>query len=219
MKKQIQITLPQSYGDINLKQYLDIQKELINYQDDEDAQIAVLITYLCGLDVKYINSLSKNDYNLVKESLQNFLKQTEFPLQRIITINGIEYGFEPNLSNIAYGAYVDITKYDTIAIDNNWAKIMSILYRPVTKRVRDTYEIQPYNGIIDDELFLSVPMNVHFGAYNFFFLLSRDLQTSILNYMKGMDLPHNIKLILERSGEVMHRLLNLQTTIYPELKK
>jgi hypothetical protein len=219
MKKQIQISLPESYGDIDLKKYLDIQKELINYQDDEDAQIAILITYLCGLDVKYISGLNKKDFDLLKQSLQKFLEKTDFPLQRFITIDGVEYGFEPNLSNISYGAYVDITKYDTISIDNNWAKIMSILYRPVTKKVRDTYEIQAYNGIIDDKLFLTVPMNVHFGAYNFFFLLSRDLQTSILNYMKGMDLPPNIKLILERSGEVMHRLLNLQTTIYPESKK
>lgn len=219
MKKEIEINLPQSYGDITLKQYLDLQKELVNYSDDEDAQIAVLITYLCGLDVKYINGLNKNDFDRLKDALQKFLEQTDFPLQRFITIDGIEYGFEPNLSNMSYGAFVDITKYDTINIDNNWAKIMSILYRPVTNKVRDTYDIKPYNGIIDDEMFLSVPMNVHFGAYNFFFLLSRDLQKSILNYMKGMDLPHNIKLILEKSGEVMHRLWNLQTTIYPESKK
>jgi hypothetical protein len=219
MKKEIEITLPESYGDITLKQYLDLQKELINYQDDEDAQIAILITYLCGLDVKYLSGLNKKDFDLLKDALQKFLTATDFPLQRIIHIDGVEYGFEPNLSNIAYGAYVDITKYDTIAIDNNWAKIMSILYRPITKKLKDTYDIKPYNGEIDEELFLSVPMNVHFGAYNFFFLLSRDLQTSILNYMKGMELPPNIKLILERSGEVMHRLLNLQTTIYPESKK
>ena len=219
MKKEIEISLPESYGDITLKQYLELQKELINYSDDEEAQIAVLITYLCGLDVKYLSSLSKNDYNKLRDALQKFLTQTEFPLQRIVKINGIEYGFEPNLSNMGYGAFVDITKYDTISIDNNWAKIMSILYRPITDKVRDTYDIKPYDGVINDELFLSVPMNVHFGAYNFFFLLSRDLQTSILNYMKGMDLPPNIKLILGKSGEIMHQLLNLQTIIYPELKK
>jgi hypothetical protein len=219
MKKEIEINLPESYGDINLKQYLDLQKELINYSDDEDAQIAVLITYLCGLDVKYLSRLNKNDFDKLKDALQKFLEQTDFPLQRIITIDGVEYGFEPNLSNIAYGAYVDITKYDTINIDDNWAKIMSILYRPITEKRKDTYDIKPYDGNIDGELFLTVPMNVHFGAYNFFFLLSRDLQKSILNYMKGMDLPPNIKLILEKSGEVMHRLWNLQTTIYPELKK
>lgn len=219
MKKQIEITLPESYGDINLKQYLDLQKELINYSDDEDAQIAVLITYLCGLDVKYISGLNKNDFDKLKDALQKFLQQTEFPLQRIIKIDGVEYGFEPNLSNISYGAYVDITKYDTIAIDTNWAKIMSILYRPITEKRKDTYDIKPYNGEIDDELFLTVPMNVHFGAYNFFFLLSRDLQKSILNYMKEMELPPNIKRILEKSGEVMHQLWNLQTTIYRESKK
>ena len=219
MKKEIEINLPESYGDINLKQYLDLQKELINYSDDEDAQIAVLITYLCGLDVKYLSRLNKNDFDKLKDALQKFLEQTDFPLQRIITIDGVEYGFEPNLSNISYGAYVDITKYDTINIDENWAKIMSILYRPITEKRKDTYDIKPYSGEIDDEMFLTVPMNVHFGAYNFFFLLSRDLQKSILNYMKGMDLPRNIKLILEKSGEVMHRLWNLQTTIYPESKK
>jgi hypothetical protein len=219
MKKEIEINLPESYGDINLKQYLDLQKELINYQDDEDAQIAVLITYLCGLDVKYLTGLNKNDFDKLKDALQKFLEQTDFPLQTIINIDGVEYGFEPNLSNMSYVAFVDITKYDTIAIDENWAKIMSILYRPITEKRKNTYDIKPYDGEINDELFLTIPMNIHFGAYNFFFLLSRDLQKSILNYMKGMELPPNIKLILERSGEVMHRLWNLQTTIYPELKK
>jgi hypothetical protein len=214
MKKQIQISLPESYGDIDLKKYLDIQKELINYQDDEDAQIAVLITYLCGLDVKYISGLNKKDFDLLKQSLQKFLEKTDFPLQRFIQIDGIEYGFEPNLSNISYGAYVDITKYDTIAIDTNWAKIMSILYRPVEKKSFDSYSIKAYDGKIDDSKWLNVTMDVHFGTLFFFVRMLTDLLNSTLNsMMHKAELPDNIKSILEKSGKDTHPSTNLPEEI------
>ena len=134
--------------------------------------------------------------------------KTDFPLQRLIHIDGIEYGFEPNLSNIAYGAYADITQYGTLAIDDNWAKVMSILYRPVTNKVRDTYEIQKYNGEINGDKFLDVSMDIHFGTLFFFVNLSTELLRSILNYTKVEEFPHNIKSILERSGQLIPHSLN-----------
>ena len=42
------------------------------------------------------------------------LQKTDYPLQRNITIEGVEYGFEPNLSKMPYGAYLDISNFDTI---------------------------------------------------------------------------------------------------------
>jgi hypothetical protein len=104
---------------------------------------------------------------------------------------------------MSYGAYADITQYDTITIDDNWAKIMSILYRPVTKRVRDTYEIERYIGLIDSDKFLDVSMDKHFGTLFFFVNLSTDLVKSILNSTKEEVTQPNIKSILERSGEII----------------
>ena len=203
MRKQIEISIPQSYEDITLRKYLALQKELKNYEDNEEAQAAVLVTYLCGIDSDDLIGLGRADYVNISAEISNWIGNTTYPLQQFIWIDGVEYGLEPNLSNMSYGAYADITQYDTITIDDNWAKIMSILYRPVTKKVRDTYEIERYTGRIDSDKFLDVPMHIHFGCLFFFVHLSTDLVKSILNSTKEAVTQPNIKSILERSGEII----------------
>ena len=203
MRKEIEISIPQSYEDITLRKYLALQKELKNYEDNEEAQAAVLVTYLCGIDSDDLIGLGRGDYVNISSEISSWIGNTNHPLQQLISIDGVEYGLEPNLSNMSYGAYADITQYDTITIDENWAKIMSILYRPVTKRVRDTYEIERYTGLIDSDKFLDVSMDKHFGTLFFFVNLSTDLVKSILNSTKVEVTQPNIRSILERSGEII----------------
>ena len=203
MRKEIEISIPQSYEDITLRKYLALQKELKNYEDNEEAQAAVLVTYLCGIDSDDLSGLGRRDYVNISAEISKWIGNTNHPLQQLIWIDGVEYGLEPNLSNMSYGAYADITQYDTITIDENWAKIMSILYRPVTKKVRDTYEIERYVGEIDSDKFLDVSMDKHFGTLFFFVNLSTDLVKSILNSTKEEVTQPNIKSILERSGEII----------------
>jgi hypothetical protein len=211
MVKEITLTVPTDWSSVTLKKYLTLQKDIKNYGDDEEAQTALMLSHLCGLDAEYINSLSIEDYNQVRVALEGFVNNTEYPLQKIIKINGKEYGFEPNLSQMAYGAYVDISKFGQLTIDDNWPKIMSILYRPVVEKKGDMYTIETYKGEIDDKLFLSVNMDVQFGALFFFVNLLTDLLSATLKSLKVEGLPPNIKSILEKSGEITKHLLNLQT--------
>ena len=211
MVKEVTLSIPQSYGDISLKKWLEFQKELKNYEGDEAAMNAVMLSYLCGLEPAYLKGIAVDDYADIKLQLESFLTNTDLPLQRIIRIDGIEYGFEPNLSQLSYGAYLDISKYQTMTIDDNWASIMSILYRPVMEKKGDMYHIAPYTGVIDKDKFLGLGMDIHFGALFFFVNLSMDLLNAILSSLKVEGIPPNIKSILEKSGEVTHRLLNLQT--------
>jgi len=219
MVKEVTLNIPTSYGDISLKKWLEFQNQLKNYEDDEDAITALMLSYLCGLDTEYISGIAVADYAMLRNELSKFINNTELPLQRFIMVDGVEYGFEPNLSNMAYGAFADITKYNTITIDANWAKIMSILYRPVVKKVGDTYTIKTYTGDIDHKPFLELGMDIHFGCLFFFVNLSTDLLNSILKSMTQMELPPNIKLTLVKSGEHIKQLLNLQTEISSRLMK
>jgi hypothetical protein len=222
MKHSIEITMPESWADITLRQYLDLSKELENYKDDEEAQTAILLYKLCGIEPGLLNNISRESYNVLKNDLAKFMNITEMPLQRKILVNGIEYGFEPNLSKIAYGAYADISKYDTIQIDDNWAKIMSILYRPIDKTNTSYYSVKSYDGKIDDELFLNVPMDIHFGCLFFFVNLSTDLLVSTLNSLKETgeeETPVTFNTILAKSGELTQLLLNLQMGILPKSMK
>lgn len=210
MVKELTLTIPTDWAGVSLKKYLTLQKDLSNYADNEEAQTALMLSHLCGLDAEYLNSLAIEDYNKIKYALEGFVNDTDLPLQKIIKVNGKEYGFEPNLSQISYGAYVDVSKFGELTINDNWAKVMSILYRPIVDKKGDMYSIESYKGEIDDKLFLEVSMDVHFGCLFFFVNLLTDLLSGILKSLKVEEVPPNIKSILEKSGEITKRLLNLQ---------
>jgi hypothetical protein len=208
MRKTLTIEIPTSWKDVTLKQYLALQADLEAYRDDEEAQAALMLYHLCGLDAEYLKKLSAESYNKVRGKLNEFISPESIELQQFVTIDGIEYGFEPNLSKMSYGAYADITKYDTIAIDKNWAKVMSILYRPVTKKQKERYDIETYDGNIDETKWLDVNMEVHWGALFFFVRLQMDLLNGILKSLKEEELHPSMKSILARSGELMQQSLS-----------
>ena len=207
--KEIELKVPTSYADITLKQWIDLQNELEAYKDDPNAVTALMLYHLCGLEPKYMKGIAVDDYSLVKTQLESFLSNTDLPLQRIITIDGVEYGFEPNLSQMSYGAYADITQYKDLTIDKNWAKIMSVLYRPIKHKKGDMYSIEAYDGVMREDMFLKVGMDVHFGTLFFFVNLLMDLLKGILKSTMAMDMNLNIKQILERSGRLIPHSLTL----------
>jgi len=221
MKKTIQITMPETWADITLKQYLALQYDLEAYKDDEEAIMSFMMIHLCGLSVEDISGLSRTSYNQLKESILSFVNNTQHELARYITIDKIEYGFEPNLSNMSYGAYCDMTRYDSIAIDKNWPKIMNILYRPVDKKgMGETYSIEKYITNTNWDKWLDVSMDKHFGCFFLFVNISMDLLNATLNSLTTtMEVPHNLKPILERSGKVIQQSLNLQTETSNKLTK
>lgn len=208
MRKTLTLEIPTSWKDVTLGKYLALQNDLENYKDDEEAQTALMLHHLCGLDAQYLKSLSAESYNKVRSKLNEFISPENIELTQFITIDGIEYGFEPNLSKMSYGAYADITQYDTIQIDKNWAKIMSILYRPVTKKQKERYDIQTYDGNIDEAKWLNVDMEVHWGALFFFVHLQMDLLKGILSSLKEEEVPASMRSILARSGELMQQSLS-----------
>jgi hypothetical protein len=215
MRKQFEVTIPEGWKDITLKQYLELQKDLETYKDDEDAIKDVLLYRLCGIEPSDIKTLSMQSRITLDNEIQNlFNKSEEQGLQPIVKIGDTEYGFEPNLSQMSYGSYVDISKFDNLAIDSNWAHIMSILYRPIVKKQFDSYLVEPYEGYINENIWLNQTMDIHFGAYFFFVHLLRDLVNSTLNsLMQTSEIPPNIKSILQKSGKLIQQSLNLQEEI------
>jgi hypothetical protein len=218
--QRLEIEIPQSWADIPLRKYLALQNELKSYSDNEDAIQAILLHHLCGIDAEHATHLSHTDYEMLRDELGGFMQNIELPLHRFITIDGKEYGFEPNLSNMSYGSFLDITKWDTLSIDKNWAHIMSILYRPVLNKDKYFYSIEPYNGIDRADKFLEVGMDVHFGALFFFVRLWMELLNATLNFTKiTEEVPPEFKPILRRSGKVIQQYTDLLTETSQNTKK
>lgn len=216
MKTTIKITMPESWADISLSKYLALQYDLEAYKDDREAQMNFMISHLCGIESKDILGLTQQSYAGLQKDLFNFINDNKAELQRFITIDGIEYGFEPNLSKMTYGAYADITRYETISVDTNWKNIMNILYRPVVAKSKGgTYEIQSYEGNNNPDKWLDVSMDKHFGCMFFFVNLSMDLLNSTLNStIQTTEVPQSYKQILQRSGKIIQQSLNLQAGIF-----
>ncbi len=226
MKKEIKITVPKDYSAVNLKKYLGIQKDLDDYKDDEQAQDAFLLYNLCGITPEVARALDNDTVTSIKKDLYALLNKQDYELTRLITIDGVEYGFEPNLSEMAYGAYLDIPKSDVISIDKNWGKTLSILYRKVTKKQGALYEIEPYNSkhLLDEKKWLDINMDFHFGCFFFFTRTYKDLMNAILKSsreeaLKEETLSPHIKQILVTSGEVINQLQSSHEKILRNLKK
>lgn len=206
MKKEISIVVPNSWSAITLRKYIQLSKDLKSFEDDEEAQTAALFFHLCDLEPLILPKIDAETFLRIKDNLYSFLSDNQLPLQQKVNIKGTQYGFYPNLSKIEYGAYVDISKYNEMSLDEKWAEVMGILYRPITKELGGLYEVESYSGKVDRELWLDVTMDVHFGAWFFFINLSKELLKGILNSTKEAGLPPNIKSILERSGEIIQLL-------------
>lgn len=209
MVQELTLHIPTDWNDVSLDRYLKLQNLLKQYADDEEATTAVLMVELCGLDAEYLKQVAIEDFLMLKTELSKFITRTDYPLQRFVKWNGVEFGFEPNLSQMSYGAYLDISKFSSIAIDENWVKIMNILYRPVTRKNGDMYEIEPYTLKDNTGIIKEWGMDIHFGTLFFFLLLSTDLVSSIPNFLKEVEHLPNIKQTLLKSGQLTRRLLNL----------
>ena len=187
MKTELKIKVPNDWASITLKDYLELQNDIQTYKDDESAYIAILFYRLCGVSPEVMFNMDIETFNKIKEHLLKLTSSLEHPLQPIIKIKDKEYGFEPNLSEMEYGAYLDITKFGDLTINKDWAKVMSILYRPIERKSGKVYSIEKYNANIDDTLFLDVTMDVHFGVQSFFFLISTHLLKDTMNYLKEVE--------------------------------
>jgi hypothetical protein len=220
MTKQLTLTIPTDWNGISLKKYLTLQKELTNYADDEEAMVAIMLQTLCGLDAKYLSSLAVSDYLMLRSELNQFINNVDHELIPIVEWKGVKYGFEPNLSQMSYGAYLDISKFNSMAIDENWVKIMNILYRPIVEQKGTMYTTKPYNASVDNtEEMIEWGMDIQFGTLFFFLHLSTDLVTSIPNYLKEADKHPHYMQILVKSGEVTKQLLNSQGMTSPNSMK
>jgi len=214
MKQEIKIEVPTKWSAVTLRQYLALRKDLETYDGEEEAITACLFHHLCKFPLEYIQQLNIDTYIAIKQDLINFFNNIDLPLQKFITIGGVEYGFEPDLSRMAYGAYVDISKYETFEINEQWAEIMSILYRPVIKTTGKLYDIKAYDATIDGDTFMDVSMDIHFGTLFFLKTLLKDLLKDTQKSLTGLTgLPQNIKSVLEKNGNLTQALSNSHKTI------
>jgi hypothetical protein len=86
----------------------------------------------------------------------------------------MEFGFIPNLEDMTFGEYIDLES--NITNVQTFHKAMAVMYRPITKRIKERYEIFEYRGSDEfSDMMKFAPLDVVMGATVFFWNLGNDL--------------------------------------------
>ena len=142
--KTEEFKLISSWSDVNLETWL----KLIEFETGSKTQEAEgTIAALSDMSKQLINQLSLKDVAVIMEKIAEFQAGQDSSLKKIIEIEGVEYGFHPNLDDITLGEYADLETFIKNGIEKHLPEIMSVLYRKVTEKTDSgVYTIEKYGG-------------------------------------------------------------------------
>ena len=164
-----------SWADVTMETWL----KLIDFETGTKTEEATMtIAELSDIPKELIKELSLSDVAAIMQRIAELQENKDTRLQRIIEVNGIEYGFHPDLDSITLGEFADIETIMKNGIDKNLPELMSILYRPIKERhIKGAYVIEAYDGNITmrvEEMKQMSASQVQ-AALFFFFLLGKEL--------------------------------------------
>tara|TARA_R100000781_G_scaffold857_1_gene1442 strand:+ start:1945 stop:2586 length:642 start_codon:yes stop_codon:yes gene_type:complete len=143
--KKESYTLIDNWSDVTLEKWASI----IAIKEKSTTKEALeTITALSDIPRKLVSQLAVTDVANIMTKLAEMQKSSNNNLKNIIEIEGMEYAFHPDLERITLGEYADLESFITDGVEKNLANIMAILYRPITKKVKENYLIQAYDGQI-----------------------------------------------------------------------
>ena len=178
IKKQGEVKefkLINSWADVTMETWL----KLIDFETGTKTEEATMtIAELSDIPKELIKELSLSDVAAIMQRIAELQENKDTRLKRIIEVNGVEYGFHPDLDSITLGEFADIETIMKNGIDKNLPELMSILYRPIKeKHIKGAYVIEAYDGNITmrvEEMKQMSASQVQ-AALFFFFLLGKEL--------------------------------------------
>ncbi len=202
-----EIVIPTSLSEIPLKSYQEFMK-VVEKSNDEEFIGQKTIEIFCGLKMKDVVKVKWSDVKSLTLHLNEIFKAKP-KFQATFKIDNTEFGFIPNLEDMTFGEYIDLES--NISSVETFHKAMAVMYRPITKKVKDRYEIFEYTGTDEfSDVMKFAPLNVVLGATVFFSTLGSDLvqhtltclETEIKKNPKIMTLAKERNLINDGDGTI-----------------
>ena len=195
---KIDLTIPSELKEMKLVDYQNYMK-VTEENDDETFLDQKLIEIFCKVKLIDVEKLPL----IHLEEASNIIKKTFEEQPRFIKkfeMNGVKYGFIPDLEKISSGEYADLNQY--LGKDSELHKVMAILFRPITKEKNNLYNIEKYEG--SDKYGLAMkdaPMDVVLSAQVFFYNLGKELMRLTQVYLaKEIQTNSHLKQTLEKNG-------------------
>ena len=208
---KVEIQIPSSLSEITLEQYQKFTK--INTDENQDSSFLMhkTVELFCNLNLQ---DIAKIKFIYVQEILNDINNLFE-PKQDLIptfNLNGVEYGIIPVLDDMTLGEYIDLdetfTDWDTMH------KAMAVLYRPVSFKKGDRYQIEDYEGLDKAELMKQMPLDVVMGCMFFFWSLNEELLKTTLSYL-NQEIPkelttEQLQTLAKNGGGINHSMDSLK---------
>ena len=166
------------YSDQTLGTYVDFMAA----GEDTVSQIQAIT----GLKRDDIRKIDMATIEKIVSAYANGLKNDEKVFKQFIDIDGIKFGFHPNLKSMTFGEWLDLSELSK-NFPHQLPELMCILYRPVTAEINQQYKIEEYDS--DVHLKYAPQMrklnlaNVN-AALLFFSTLRNDLVNSTPEYLE-----------------------------------
>ena len=212
---KIEINVPTSLSEVTLGQY---QKFLKIAEDNPEGNFlnAKMIEIFCGIPLSDSYKLKMSSVVAIIDILNELLSQTPKRVEQF-TMNGVEYGFIPDLDEMSLGEYVDL---DGSASDwNNMHIAMNVLYRRIKIRKSGKYNIVDYN-VENPEKMKDMPLDAAIGSLFFFYNLGMELSKHTILYSNNLEEMevYQEQLISETNGDGINQFMVSLTEILQNLK-
>ena len=210
---RVKITVPNDLSEIKLWQYQKFVK-IQEDNTDENFLASKMIEIFCGISLKEAYTLKAKDVHRITGILADMFEQKPHIKTRFV-LNGIEYGFIPNLDDMTLGEYVDLDTY--LGKWQQVEKAMAVLYRPIINTYKNKYTIEEYKAEGQD-VYKDMPMDIVLGSMLFFYCLGIDLSRLMTVYLEqNKEKPLPPSLNLGRNGDGINQFLHSLRGILDDL--
>lgn len=197
----MRIEVPTSLEHITLGQ-LGKWKNAVE-KSSEDFLPFQLVSIFCNIQLDEVLKIPLKQFHEIIDTISKVLEEQPKHVQRF-TMNGVEYGFIPNIDEITTAEYIDLDNY----IEADALKAMMVMYRPIERKQGKLYNIKEYNGTYGFEIMNDAPMSALVGAKVFFWNLGTDLKNYIPHYLNKVTTEKD-KAILVKNGVGISQLTQL----------
>ena len=213
----MKINIPENLNEITIKQFFDFKKCCDTNQDDQYLRLA-MVSIFCDVSVEDIKKISSKDFIDISNQLTNVLKETPTHIERFI-INGVEFGFIPNLENITAGEYIEL---DTLFKDEEtYLEQMAVMYRPIVSKHKNLYRIEPFESVEKHkDIMIAAPISAYLGSKVFFCnLLNELLESFQLFLIMGGKEVTDLGEVLATNGVGINQFIQSLEEVSMNLKK
>ena len=196
----MRIEVPTDLSQITIGQFLKWKHASEN--SSEEFLPFLLISIFCNIELNECIKIPKKQFDEILLTIGQALEQ-EPKHELRFTMNGIEYGFLPNIDEIKTGEYIDLDTY----INTDPLKAMMVMYRPIKgKYGKNLYNIEEYKGTDGFEIMNDAPASIFLGAKVFFYNLSNELLMCLPNYLQRVTTTEE-KMLMDINGVGISQLM------------